>query len=364
MTATPSGPDTPRGRRPSTIRDVAALAGVSKSTASRVVLGQGGVSPENVEKVRRAIEQLDFVPNQIARNLTTRSSALLGLFLRHTRSPFYASLATAFEENAGVKGYEVMSLASGDQPDEANYRSLMLMADMRSTGIVVAAPTVEPATIRQVASRVPLVLVGQMGQPSNPGVPYIAPDPQEGRALIDHVVGLGHRAIALLAFSPRQSPTQWARIAWMRDELRHNGLLTSLEVIKPDEDLTNVVDALHRAGTTAILCNNDWTALDAIAAAARLGLSVPDDLSIAGYDGIPPFDHEVLGLTTYRTPLNDMAEAAVRLIDELVRDNHVETGGILLRGELLVGRTTGPAPRISPPGGASGGDFSPPRTGA
>ncbi|WP_236796671.1 LacI family DNA-binding transcriptional regulator [Amycolatopsis sp. GM8] len=348
----PPGPDSQPGRRPSTIRDVAALAGVSKSTASRAVLGQGGVSPENLEKVRRAIEQLDFVPNQIARNLTTRSSAILGLYLRHTHSPFYASLAGAFEESAGVKGYEVMSLASGDKPDEANYRSLMLMADMRTAGIVVAAPTVDPRTIRQVASRVPLVLVGQMGQPANPGVPYVAPDPREGQTLIDHVVGLGHRSIALLAFSPEQSPTQWARIAWMQDELERHGLLNRLEMITPDEDLTKVVDTLHRAGATAILGNNDWTALDAIAAAARLGIAVPGDLSIAGHDGIPPFDHEVFGLTTYRVPVNGMAEAAVRLVDELVRDSHVETGGILLRGELVVGRTTGSAPTGSQSGSA------------
>ncbi|WP_033288552.1 LacI family DNA-binding transcriptional regulator [Amycolatopsis jejuensis] len=333
----------PPGRRPSTIRDVAALAGVSKSTASRAVLGHGGVSPENLEKVRRAIEQLDFVPNQIARNLTARSSAILGLFLRQTRSPFYASLAGAFEETAGDRGYEVMSLASGDQPDEANYRSLMLLADMRTAGIVVAAPTVDPRTIRQVASRVPLVLVGQMGQPANPGVPFVAPDPREAQALIDHVTGYGHRSIALLAYSPEQSPTQWARIAWMRDELDRAGLLSDLVMINPDDNLAPVVEQLYRTGTTAILCNNDWTALDALAAAAHLGISIPGELSIAGYDGIPPFDHEAVGLTTNRVPVNGMADAAVRLIDDLIHDNHVETGGILLRGELVVGRTTGPA---------------------
>ncbi|MEU6608820.1 LacI family DNA-binding transcriptional regulator [Streptomyces shenzhenensis] len=344
MTQEPPGPDNRRSRRPSTIRDVATLAGVSKSTASRAIMGQGGVSPENMEKVRRAVEQLDYVPNQIARSLNASSSAVLGLFLRHTRSPFYAHLASAFEENAAVEGYEVMSLASGDQPDDANYRSLMLMADMRTAGIVVAAPNVDPRTIRQVASRIPLVLVSQMGQPSNPGVPYVAPDPREGGTLIDHVAGLGHRSIALLSFSPEQSPTQWARISWMRDELEHRGLLAGLERIEPDQDLTDVVGELHRAGATAILCPSDWVAFDVLAAAARQGLSVPGDISIAGYDGVPPFDHEVFGLTTYRIPVEAMAEAAVKLIDDLVHDNHVDAGGILLRGELISGRTVGPPP--------------------
>ncbi|MET4783167.1 LacI family DNA-binding transcriptional regulator [Glaciihabitans sp. UYNi722] len=333
-------------RRPSTIRDVAALAGVSKSTASRAVLGQDGVSPVNLQKVRHAIEQLDFVPNQIARSLTASSSAVLGLFLRQTRSPFYSHLAGAFENYAGVEGYEVLSIASDDQPDEANYRSLMLLADLRTAGIIVAAPTVDPRTIRKVASRIPLVLVGQMGQPSNPGVPYVAPDPREGAVLIEHLVGLGHQSIALIAYPPAHSPTQWARISWTRDELERLGLLGRLEVIQPESDMTDIINRIHRAGNTAILCNNDWTALDAITAAARLGLSVPGDISIAGHDGIPPFDHEAFGLTTYRVPINAMAKSAVKLVDELIRDNHVETGGILLRGELLLGRTTGRATSV------------------
>jgi LacI family transcriptional regulator len=327
---------------------VAALAGVSKSTASRAMLGQEGVSAENQERVRNAVEQLDFVPNQIARSLTARSSAILGLFLRHTRSPFYAHMAGAFEESAGAKGYEVMSLASGDQPDEANYRSLMLMADMRTAGIVVAAPNVDPRTIRQLASRVPLVLVGQMGQPSNPGVPWVAPDPRAAGALIDHVMGLGHRSIALLALSPEQSPTQWARVSWMKDELERRGTFAGLERIEPDEDLTGVIGKLHGEGVTAILCPSDWVAFDALAAAGRLGLSVPGDISITGYDGVPPFDHEVFGLTTYRIPVDAMAEAAVKIIDDLVRDNRIDVGGVLLEGELVVGRTTGPVPTDSP----------------
>jgi LacI family transcriptional regulator len=342
MTAMPPAPDSQRGRHPSTIRDVAALAGVSKSTASRAVLGQGGVSPENLDRVRRAIEQLDFVPNEIARSLTARSSAVLGLFLRHTRAPFYAHLAGAFEESAGAKGYEVMSLASGDQPDEANYRSLMLMADMHTAGIVVAAPNVDARTIRQVASRVPLVLVGQMGQPSNPGVPYVAPDPRASTALIDHVVGLGHTAIALLALSMQQSPTQWTRVSWMRQYLEERGFLAGFKRIEPDQDLTDVTRGLYRAGVTAIMCPSDWVAFDALSAAGRLGLSVPGDISITGYDGVPPFDHEVFGLTTYKIPVDAMAASAVNLIDKLVRDSNVDAPGILMRGELLVGRTTGP----------------------
>lgn len=350
MTAMPPGPDSQRGRRPSTIRDVAALAGVSKSTASRAVLGQGGVSPENLDRVRQAIEELDFVPNEIARSLTARSSAVLGLFLRHTRSPFYAHLAGAFEESAGIKGYEVMSLSSGDQPDEANYRSLMLMADMHTAGIVVAAPNIDARTIRQVASRVPLVLVGQMGQPSNPDVPYIAPDPSAAASLIDHVVGLGHTSIALLALSMRQSPTQWIRITWMRNELKQRGLLTGFKQIEPVQDLTDVISDLLQAGVTAIMCPSDWVAFDAIAAAVRLGLSVPGDISITGYDGVPPFDHEVFGLTTYKIPVDAMAAAAVNLIDELVRSAPVDAAGILMRGELLPGRTTGPV-RAQPSAG-------------
>ena len=343
MSAKPPEVGTKRSRKNSTIRDVAALAGVSKSTASRAVLGQGGVSAETIDRVRHAIEQLDFVPNQIARSMNSTSSAILGLFLRHTRSPFYAHMAGAFEENAGAKGYEVMSLASGDQPDEANYRSLMLMADLRTAGIAVVAPNVDPRTIRQVASRVPLVLVGQMGQPSNPGVPYVAPDPRAAEELIDHLVGLGHSSIAVFSLTQEASPTQWARTSWMRDELERRGLLSDFVFIDPYEDLAEKVARAHEAGATAIMAPSDWVAMDAIAAARRLDLSVPGALSVTGYDGVPPFDHEILALTTYRIPLDKMAETAVKILDDIVRESQTEAGGILLRGEVIVGHTTGPA---------------------
>lgn len=347
MTAKPPELGTKRSRKNSTIRDVAALAGVSKSTASRAVLGQGGVSAETIDRVRHAIEQLDFVPNQIARSMNSSSSAILGLFLRHTRSPFYAHMAGAFEENAGSKGYEVMSLASGDQPDEANYRSLMLMADLRTAGIAVVAPNVDPRTIRQLASRVPVVLVGQMGQPSNPGVPYVAPDPQAAAELIDHLVGLGHRSIAMFSLTQDASPTQWARTSWMRSELERRGILSGFVLVEPYEELTEKISRAKAAGATAIMAPSDWVAMDVIAAARRLGLDVPNDLSVTGYDGVPPFDHEMLALTTYKIPLDKMAASAVKILDDLVREQPMDAGGILLRGELIVGKTTGVAPPVS-----------------
>jgi LacI family transcriptional regulator len=335
-------PESRGTRRPSTIRDVASRAGVSKSTASRALLGQSGVSAENLEKVRQAIQELDFVPNQIARSLSVQSPKILGLFLRSSGSLFYAHLAAAFEEQAGAHGYEVLSVASGDQPDEANHRSLMLLAGLRTAGIVVATPTVYPQTIRQVASRVPLALVGQMGHPENPHVPFVAPDPAQGGVLLDHIINLGHTSIALITYPPEHSPTQWARITWMQKQLETRRFLSRIVVIDFETNLTAVIDELHRTGVTAILCNTDSTALDAIASASHLGLSVPHDLSIAGYDGVPPFDHETIGLTTYRIPIAAMATAAVLLVDKLVRAEEVDGRGILLRGELLEGRTTGP----------------------
>lgn len=182
-----------------------------------------------------------------------------------------------------------------------------------------------------------------MGQPSNPGVPYVAPDPRAAEELIDHLVGLGHSSIAVLSLTQEASPTQWARTSWMRDELERRGLLSDFVFIDPYEDLAEKVARAHEAGATAIMAPSDWVAMDAIAAARRLGLSVPGALSVTGYDGVPPFDHEILALTTYRIPLEKMAETAVRILDDIVRENQTEAGGILLRGEVIVGQTTGPA---------------------
>lgn len=355
MTPMPSSADSPVGdaaagevqdeaRKASTIRDVATLAGVSKSTASRALLGQPGVSWKNLEKVQRAVEQLDFVPNQIARSLSRPSPATLGLFLRSAEYPFYGHLAKGFAAEAGVRGYEVLSVSSFDQPDDANYESLMVLAGLRAAGIVVASPVVDPLTIRRVAARVPLVLVGQMGQASNPDVPFVAPDPNDGVVLIEHVVALGHTSVALTAAPPEQSPTQWDRIQAMRDDLEARGISNRIVAIEPETNIVDVVSELHRAAVTAVLCNSDFIALDVLAAAAHLGLSVPDDLSVAGFDGLPPLDHEAIGLTTFRVPAAGLAAAAVELVHKLIRAEELKRGGVFVRGELLVSRTTGTAP--------------------
>ncbi|MFC7622339.1 LacI family DNA-binding transcriptional regulator [Microlunatus sp. GCM10028923] len=345
----PAGPDSRDGgsqspRKASTIRDVATLAGVSKSTASRALLGQPGVSPENLEKVQQAIRQLDFVPNRIARSLSAPSPAMLGLFLRNSDSPFYGHLAKAFDGEADRRGYEVLSVASGDQTDDANYQSLMVLVGLRTAGIVVATPVVDPLTIRRVAARVPLVLVGQIGQPDNPEVPFVAPDPKDGLVLVDQVLAHGHTSVALTAVPPEQSPTQWVRIEEMQRHLATRGVRHRVVTVQPDTDLSDLVAGLVRDRVTAVLCNNDFVALDVLAAAARLGIAIPGELSVAGFDGLPPFDHEAVGLTTYRVPAAAMAAAAADLVDRLVRGETVDAGGSLLPGELVVGRTTGPAP--------------------
>jgi len=348
ITAMPAGAEHREGHRgskkASTIRDVALLAGVSKSTASRALLGQPGVSPENLDKVQRAIRELDFVPNQIARSLSVPSPAMLGLFLRYSESPFYGHLAKALDGKAGEIGYEVLSVASGDQPDDANYQSLMVLVGLRTAGIVVATPVVDPQTIGRVAARVPVVLVGQMGQPDNPHVPFVAPDPDDGRVLTAHVADLGHQSVALTALLPEKSPTQWVRIERMQRDLQARGIRNRIVTLHPDTNLADLVADLHHDRVTAVLCNNDFVALDVMAAAANLGISVPRDLSVAGFDGLPPFDHEALGLTTYRVPAANMGAAAVELVDKVVQGETVGCDGLFLPGDLVIGRTTGPAP--------------------
>jgi DNA-binding LacI/PurR family transcriptional regulator len=340
----PGGGSQGETRRASTIRDVALAAGVSKSTASRALLGQPGVSQENLEKVRRAIQQLDFVPNQIARSLSVPSPAMLGLFLRSAEGQFYGYLAKEFDCEAGERGYEVLSVSSFDQPDDANYQSLMVLAGLRTAGIVVASPVVDPLTIRRVATRVPLVLVGQMGQPTNPDVPFVAPDPSDGVVLTEHVLALGHTSVALTAAPPEQSPTQWVRIERMRSYLEARGIRNRLVIIRPETSLIDLVSELHQEKVTAVLCNQDFVALDVMAAAAHLGLSIPGDLSVTGFDGFPPFDHEALGLTTFRIATAGLAAGAVDLVHRLIKVEEVDRGGVFVPGELLVGRTTGPAP--------------------
>jgi DNA-binding LacI/PurR family transcriptional regulator len=338
--------DKGEGERALSIRDVARIAGVSRQTVSRVLNRQPNIKASTEAHVRQVIEEVGWRPNSAARALATSKSKTIGLLVssRSQYGPF--SAAGAVDDAARNRGYTISSatLAQGD--DENISAALDAFSAQGVDGVVVIAPQQRAhEALRRVAVGVPFVSLQWRAGPDERVVAF---DQEAGaRAATRHLIELGHSRILHIA-GPQD---------WNEAEERMRGFLAEMSAADmPTEapvlgDWT--VDLAYELGMkllghrefTAVFASNDQMALGIIHAAHDLGLSVPDDLSVVGFDDIPEAKHFIPPLTTVR---QDFAQLGLRAIDILLADiEHTappEPAAVEIP-ELIVRASTAP-PRV------------------
>lgn len=322
----------PRGARPgqrrATIAEVAAEAGVSIATVSRVLTNTKPVRPETRRRVLEAAAALDYVPSGPARALAGSPTGMLGLLMTDLTQPFYTELANAIESEAQARGYTLMlANGAGDSGREASY--LDLLAQRRVDGILVASRGVTTRHIdwlRRAPVEVVLVTCEAPGVP----LPAIVAASQAGAAMAaDHVLGLGHRRIGEIV-GPAVSASSPERHAGVVGALAAAGIAErDLAVEACDGDVAGgrvAAEALlaRTPRPTAILCYNDLVAVGALHAIAAAGLSCPGDVSVVGFDDIPIAAMVSPALTTVAQAVDDMARWAVDRITAQIAANRGE----------------------------------------
>jgi DNA-binding LacI/PurR family transcriptional regulator len=328
------------GRRPPTIRDVAARAGVSHQTVSRVINDSPRVREATRERVQTAIRDLAFVPSPMARGLISNQTRSIGIVTDDISDHFFARVAAGAEVEARRRGYFLMigSVEPGD--DEGGY--LRLMLERRVEGLILARPSVPLAPADLAAARgagVPLVAVG-FGD--LPGFPVVDVDNRRGgydatRHLLEH----GHRQIATLA-GPAAWPSAAARLEGHRQALREAGA-TELVERAADWGLESGRAAAARllerdAPFTALFAHSDLIALGAIRQLRDAGLRVPDDVSVVGYDDLPVAEYVEPALTTVHQPMREVGALAVGFVLDQLSGVAAQTTEAHLLPAVLVAR--------------------------
>ncbi len=301
------------------IRTIAKLAGTSVSSVSRVLNRSGYVSETVRAKVEAAIAALDYTPSQGARVLRGAPSRIVGVLLPALDVPFFGMLAQAIERGLFAHGYQAVICSSAENAEhEARYVSTLLA--QRVDGVIVASARAEPsaAFARLESAGVPLVAVDR----DLPGLAQavVAADHRAGGELMArHLVGLGHRAIAIIGAPAHSLPVQ----------LRLEGVLAALayadiapRLIRTGEDHAfAATQGLARAAlasapdVTALIGLSDIAAIGALHAAREAGRRVPEDLSVIGFDDTPEAAYMQPGLTTVRQPVNEVGRlAATRML--------------------------------------------------
>jgi LacI family transcriptional regulator len=326
------------------VRDVAARAGVSIATVSRALRGQSNVDPHTRQRVEDAARRLSYRPSGVARSLRLRATRTIGVIVTDIGNPYYAQLVSAVEDAARERRYSVL-LADGRREPEREIESLEVLAERGVDGLIIASTAMTQrhrARIRDVPC--PVVIVN--AESTVAVVPAVLSDNEAGgRLAAQHLLALGHRRLAYLA---APTPRDWVareRVAGVRSALREAGLPPSVITVAAQNES---VDAGGEAATkalsarrppTALLCFNDLAALGALRAARAMGLAVPADISVVGFDDIEIARHADPPLTTVHQDTESMGRwALASLCERIDRGREAEAG--------LVGGTPGPTVRL------------------
>lgn len=333
------------------MHDVARMASVSHQTVSRVLNDHPHVRPATRERVRMAIAELGYRRNAAARSLVTRRSSVVGLLTPRTNLYGPTSSMMAIEVAAREAGYFV-SLASVSESSAEELRTAVgHFKDQAAEAVVLIAPAREwIAAARVVAKDLPVVTMYADFRSTQPKLASVSTNNQHGGKLAtEHLIELGHRDIALIE-GPRTSPEAVARQRAWRNAMRHHGLAAD-RMFSGDWSS----ESGHAAGLqmladglpTAVFAANDQMALGLLSALAEAGVSVPGDMSVAGFDDVPDAAYYVPALTTVR---QDFPALAAKCLVELDRLLQGESGrNVRIRPRMVVrSSTSAPSPaRVS-----------------
>jgi LacI family transcriptional regulator len=322
-----------------TIRDVAQRAGVSIATVSRVMRSSDSVTPGTRDRVAAAVEELEYTPSHLGRQLAERRHLANGIVFPDLSGPYYAEVVLGYESVAAELGRSVLILSTHGR-DAAP--SMVEQMAGRCDGLVILGSTVPDSVIERLHARhTPLVLLAR--PPIGDVDSVVADNSSSAERLADHVIAQGARRLMFVG-APEGSPDvaeRWAGIG--RAVARAGG--ADLE-LRPTEGFGEATGAeVARAVLTegaiphAFLCANDELALGLMAELRGAGVNVPGDVMVTGWDDV--MASRYAGLTTVRQPMRELGAAAARLLDEQITGARTEPRHELLPTELVVRTSTG-----------------------
>lgn len=318
-----------------TITDVARHAGVSTAAVSKVLRNAYGVSPAMTERVKAAMAELDYRPHAAARGMRGRTYTV-GVLLDNMRNTFFADILDGVHDQLRDSDYTVLIGAAGFGA-EAQTRSTQAMVDRQMDGLILIAPAMRRSDVLATAAATPTVVIGHHdGADVHDSV--VDADGTGAALVVDHLVSLGHRDIALLS-APGTRASQWKLTPEIvltngyHEAMRRHDLADAARVVScaySDEGGYKAGLQLLKGAKppTAIMTGADVAALGVYRAAHELGLRIPQDLSLVGYNDTAVAALAPVQLTSVDQAGHTMGTTAARLLIERVegrRDRAVQT---------------------------------------
>ena len=302
------------------LTDVAKKAGVSPTTVSRVINNYGSLSQKTIDKVNQAMKELNYQPNSLARSLQGKNTQLIGLIFPTVSNPFYGELIDKIETKLFERGYKCIICDSANNPEkERNY--INMLSANKVDGIIAGAHNLGIKEYENI--ELPIIAFDRH---LADGIPIVGSDNFQGGYLATETLYLrGAKKIGILTGSQKSnSPTN----------RRLNGYLTFIEekklapiVFKFEQNYQSVAlknieikRILENEDIDALFCTDDLTALLVYNQCRELGISVPDDLKLIGYDGTKFIQNYFPYLTTLAQPMTDYADILIDLLMQRIKN--------------------------------------------
>jgi LacI family transcriptional regulator, galactose operon repressor len=325
-----------------TIADVAAAAGVSVATVSKVINDRYGVAEQTSERVRAVIQELGYTSSLVAQSLRSRRTNVIAI-LAADIEPFNAELLKGAARAIRGTGYELVVFSDcGQRDDQVGWenRSLGRVSALTDGAILVTPSTVD------VPFATPVVAVDHNVRSST--LPSVDSDNLSGAvAATEYLIGLGHRRVGFLAGRPDLESArlreQGYRRALESEGIAFDPALVRVGGYEPETAREATRDLLQLDDRpTAIFAANDTSAIETIAVARSLGLVVPDDLSVIGFDNVPESVLCEPPLTTIEQSIQQMGREAVQMLIGLIEDPSSRAAQVILPTRLVVRASCGP----------------------
>ncbi len=331
---------------PITLKELAAQSGVHPSTVSRIVNNDPGlrVSAATRARVKRLLKKTGYRPDGMARGLKLRQSFVLGVLVPDVMNPLFAAIFRGVEDAALEQGYTVI-LSSTDGHEDREREILLALQSRMIDGMIVASASLRDSSVLWLREHgIPHVLVNRYSDQKDY---FVGTDDKLGaRLATEHLLSLGHRRIAHLA-GPRRYSTAVNRRRGYEEALKAASIEPDPALIIETGFVGAGVTATHRLlegrkRPTAVVAVNDVAAVGAYDAAEKLGLRIPADLAITGYNDIPLAARLRPGLTTIHVPAQEFGRTAARMLLEQMTNGHREPKRVVMPPELIVRGSTDP----------------------
>jgi len=303
-----------------TIKDVAKLAEVSISTVSRVINDSKPVSPEARRKVLKAIDELGYKPNEIARSLVTKKSNLIGIIVDDIGNSYVAQIVRGIEEIGRMYKYDIV-LCSSYGSEEAEIRFIQLLMQKQVEGIIIASE-IETTKIAESINKykVPFVYLNRLYNISK--TPTVTIDNEvASRKMVDYLYELGHKNVLYVTWNKNIELTiEKSKIQGYTDGILNRGglpLVCGVGGYKIEDGYNNgekILEAIEKNNVTAVFCCQDEIAIGLINYLYDKGIKVPEDVSVVGYGDISLASIYRPKLTTIKEPYYDFGAVAMRRI--------------------------------------------------